>query len=322
MTTTFLRPLLALIALFATVFASAGTLTVTSPSEDGFLGRSNRVAFNVSGAVVQVKVSVIATSVATNSSTILTTTVTPDDKGVANGTIGLDFNENATEGDYTLTVSAEEAGNSYAPTNLDVTVDVTSPLFVQLSPVTNGFTRGAIKVRATLEEANLDSWTVKVGNQIIATGTSNTISADYDASGLNADGVQSVSVSATDKANNTATKTLSLTLDRVKPTVVITFPGKDGKVRGDLNVIVDVTDASPTSVDKTGIDVIVKRTDGVYLARVTLVSLRATSGTTQRWIGRIRNRKGLFPSRYLLTATATDRAGNASGTQQVTLRRG
>ena len=322
MKTTLLRSVFALIAAFAAMLVCAGTLTVTSPSEDGFLGRTNRIAFNVSGASVQVKVSVVATALATNVSTTLVTTVTPDDKGVATGSISLDFNENATPGAYKLTISAEETGNSYAPTELDVTVDVVSPLFVQLSPVTNGFTRGAIKVRATLEEDNLDRWTVKVGSQVIATGETKTIVADYDASNLAADGVQSVSISATDRAGNTATKNLSLTLDRAKPVVVITFPSDGSKVRGDLNVIVDVTDASAASVDRTGIDVFVKRTDGVYVARVTLVSLRATSGTTQRWIGRVRSRKGLFPSKYIVTASAIDRAGNASGTQQVTLRRG
>ena len=319
---TLLRPLLALIAVASTAIVCAGTLTVTSPSQNGFLGRTNRIAFNVAGASVQVKVSVVATVLATNSSTTLTTTVTPDDKGAATGSIDLNFNENATQGAYRLSVSAEETGNSYTPTDLDVTVDVTSPLFVQLSPVTNGFTRGPIRVRATLEEDNFDRWTVRVGSQVIATGESKTITADYDASGAANDSVQSVSITATDKAGNVATKNLSLTLDRGKPTVVITFPSANGKVRGDLNVIVDVTDASTTSVDRTGIDVFLKRPDGVYLARITLVSLRATSGTTQRWVGRFRSRGKSLPSRMLLTASAIDRAGNASGTQEVTLRKG
>ena len=322
MKTNLLRPLIAFVAACSAALACAGTLAVTSPTADGFLGRSNQIAFKVSGASVQVKVSVVATALATNASTTLTTTVTPDDTGAATGSIGLDFNENATEGAYKLTVSADEVGNTYAPTDLNVTVDVTAPLFVELSPVTNGFTRGMIRVRATLEEDNFDSWTVKVGNQVVATGESKTIFADYDASGVTADGVQNVSITATDKAGNTATKNLSLTLDRIKPTVVIAFPGKNAKIRGDLNVIVDVTDASATSVDRTGIDVFLKRNDGAYIARVTLVSLRSTSGTTQRWIGRVRNPKASLPSGFILTASAIDRAGNASGTQQVTLRKG
>ena len=319
---TLLRPLLALLTVLSAATALAGTLTVTSPSEDGFLGRTNDVAFKLSGSDVQAKVTVVATSAATGMSTTLSTTVTPDADGNASGTIALNFNENATEGAYTLTVSATETGNSYAPTTRAVTVDVTAPSFVQLSPVTGGYTRGNIRVRAALEESNLDGWTVRVGTQVIATGESSTISTDYDATNLGSDGTQSIVITATDLAGNVTTKNLSLVLDRVSPVVNIVYPSENGRVRGDLNVIVDITDVSSSSVDRTGIDVFVKRTDGVYVARVTLVSLRATSGTTQRWIGRVRMSKRLLPSRFVISASAVDRAGNASTPRQATARRG
>lgn len=318
---TLLRPLFALFAILAAALACAGTLTVTSPDDDGYLGRSNTVAFNVSGADVQVRVTVVATAVATNTSTTISTTVTPDADGFATGSIDLDFNEGATEGAYTLAVSAVETGNAYTPTTLNVRLDVTAPLFTELSPVTGGFTRGAIKVRAAVEEENLERWTVRVGSQVIATGETTVISADYDATGLANDGAQAISITVTDLAGNAATKSLSLTLDRRKPTVAIVYPSASTRIGRDLNVIVDVTDASSSSVDRTGIDVIAKRTDGTYIVRVTLVSLRATSGTTQRWTGRVRYRKGQFPSRFTISASVIDRAGNASTLQEVTVRK-
>ncbi len=314
-----LRPLLGIVAILSAAFGYAGTLTVTSPTTDGFLGQSNSVTFNISGASVRVKVTLTATA-PNGTVTTQTATVTPDNNGSASGSIPLNFNAGATEGAYTLLVSADESGTAYAPTTLAETVDVTAPKFTELSPVTGGFTRGNVKVRSAVEETNVDTWTVQVGSQTIASGDGNTIAADYDATTLPTDGSQSITITVKDKAGNTASRNVSLTLDRQKPTVQIVFPSNNGTVDRDLNVIVDVTDASSGSVDRTGVDVIVKKTDGTFVTRVTLVSLRATNGTTQRWTGRVRYKKGQFPSRFKVSVSAVDRAGNSASLQEVTVR--
>lgn len=319
MRTPFFRPLFALLAILSAAFGFGGTLTVTSPTNNDFLGQSNSVGFNISGASVQVRVTLTSTS-PTGTSTTQTTTVTPGTDGNGSGSIPLNFNPGATEGQYTLVVSAIEAGNSYAPTTLTETVDVTAPTFIELSPVSGGYTRGLIRIRAAVEETNLETYTVQVGNQTIASGDSNTITADYDASALPNDGPQNVTINVRDRAGNSTSRNISLTLDRQRPTVRIVNPTSDQKVSRDLNVLVDVSDASSGSVDRTGIDVLVLRTDGSYVARVTLLSLRATGGTTQRWTGRLKYRKGQLPSTFRVRVTAVDRAGNSALVQEVTAR--
>ena len=323
MRTNSLRPLLALLAILFVSLVRAGTITVTSPANGDYLGLSNTLTFNISGASVRTRVTVTATS-PTNTVTTYTTDVTPDTAGGASGSIPINFNAGAAEGQYTLSVTATESGNAYNTVTRTVTVDVTAPKFTTLTPVSGGYTRGVIKIRATVQEANLDTWTIQVNGQTIATGDSNPISADYDATGLQNDGVQSIIITVTDKARNSATQNSLQTLDRQKPTVQIVFPTESTKISNgaDVNVVVDVSDASTSSVDRTGIDVIAKKPDGTYLARVTFVSLRGTSGTTQRWTGRIRYKKGQLPSAFLLSVSAIDRAGNAAALQQINVRYG
>lgn len=319
-----LRPLLALFAVLAAVLGHAGTLTVTSPADDGYLGLSNAVTFNITGASSKVMVNVVYTAPGASSGVKLTTSVTPDDLGKGSGSIPLNFTSAATEGAYTLVVSATEANNSYASTTLTETVDVTAPKFSESLPTTGAYTRGDVKVRATLEETNLQGWTVTVnsgGNtQTIGSGESTAVAADYPTAGLQTDGNLSFVITATDLAGNVISKTLSVTLDRQKPTVAIVFPSNNGSVRGDINVVVDITDASTNSVDRTGIDVLVEKPDGTYVGRVTLVTLKATSGTVQRWTGRLKSGSARIPATFLLAVSVVDRAGNAAPTQQVTVK--
>ena len=321
----FLRPLLALTAILSAALGRAGTLTVLSPRDGGFLGLTNTIRFNVAGAVQSVKVTAVATSPSGEKTTISTTLQPDAANGTATGSLDLNFNTTTTEGVYTIVVSADESStNTYAPTTLTETLDVTAPKFVSVSPVSGAFTRGQIRIRATLDEANLDTYTVKLGNEIVATGSETTISADYDSSKLTSDGPQTIAFTVVDKAGNTSTRSLSVTVDRQAPTVQIQYPSTNlriGKGR-DVAVIVDITDASSGSVDRTGIDVQAKKPDGSYIARVTLVSLRATSGATQRWTGRIRYKKRLLPSGFKISVNVIDRAGNPAPVQEVTVRYG
>lgn len=323
MRTISLRSLLALLTILMVSLVRAGTLTVTSPADGDYLGLSNTLTFNISGASVRTRVTVTATS---PSSTVTTysTDVTPGSDGTAAGSIPINFNAGATEGQYTLAVTATETGDTYNTVTRTVTVDVTAPKFTELTPVTGGYTRGNIKVRATVQEANLDTWTVQVNGQTIATGDTNSIAADYDATGLQSDGTQSIVITVKDKAGNSATQNISLTLDRQKPTVQIVYPTSSTRTNAgqDLNILIDISDASTDSIDRTGIDVIAKRTDGTYITRVTLVSFRATSGTTNRWTGRIRYKRGLLPTTFQLSVSAIDRAGNAAALQEITVHYG
>lgn len=324
---TLLRPFLAFVAMCLAAIGLCGTITVTSPTENGFLGKTNTVSFNITGATVQVKVTATATPVSGSSTPFtFSTNVSPNTDGKVSGSLALNFNEAAPEGAYNIVVSATEPGNSYASQTIPVTVDVTAPKFTELSPATGGFFRSILRVRAVIDEANLDEWRVTINGQDVPNNTGETanISLDYDATGLASDGNQSVTITVKDKAGNTTTKNLNMTLDRIRPTVQIVYPAASTKIANgaDVTVIVDITDASTSSIDKTGIDVIAKKTDGTYITRVTLVSFKGTSGTTQRWTGRIKYKKGLLPSQFVISVSAFDRAGNAATLQEVTAKYG
>jgi hypothetical protein len=84
-------------------------------------------------------------------------------------------------------------------------------------------------------------------------------------------------------------------------------------------VIVDVADASSSSVDWTGMDVIAKRLDGTFITRVTRISFKASGSNGDRWIGRIKYRAGLLPTTFKIVATVTDKAGNSAAPQEVTV---
>lgn len=324
---TLLRPFLAFVAIFLAALGFAGTLTVTSPTDGDYLGKSNTVTFNITGASVQVKVTAVATPTGgSGTPQTFSTTVTPDNEGNASGSLSVNFGASAPEGAYTLIVSASEPNNTYASQTLNVNVDVTAPKFTELSPANGGFFRSVLRVRAKVEEANIETWRVRVNNQDIPNnqGNTDTISVDYDAAGVEADGNQSVQVTVTDKAGNETTKTVNVTLDRIRPTVQIVYPTTSTRLSSGalVTVLVDISDATNTSVDKTGIDVIAKTLDGAYITRVTLVSLRSTNGTTQRWTGRIRYKKGLLPSRFVISVSVVDRAGNSATLQEVNVRYG
>lgn len=324
---TLLRPFLAFVATFLAALSFAGTLTVTSPTDGDFLGKTNTVTFNISGASVQVKVTAVATPTGGSGSPVtFNTTVTPTSDGTASGSLSVNFGDSAPQGAYTLVISATEPNNTYASQTLNVTVDSTAPKFTELSPANGGFFRSILRVRAKLEEANLETWRVQVNNQDVPnnTGSTDTVSVDYDATGVEADGNQSVRITATDKAGNTTTKTVNVTLDRIRPTVQIVYPTATTRLSSgsSVTILVDISDASSSSVDKTGVDVIVKGLDGSYITRATLVSFRATNGNTQRWTGRIRYRKGLLPSRFVISVSVVDRAGNSATLQEVNVRYG
>jgi len=274
-----------------------------------------------------VKVTAVATPTGGSGSPVTyQTTVTPNSDGNASGSLSVNFGDSAPQGAYTLVVSATEPNNTYSSTTLNVTVDVTAPKFTELSPANGGFFRSILRVRAKVDEANLDFWRVKVNGQDIPnnTGSTDTISVDYDATGVQTDGPQSVTVTATDKAGNVTTKSINVTLDRIRPTVQIVYPTATTKLSSgsSVTILVDISDSSSSSVDKTGVDVIAKATDGSYITRATLVSLRATNGTTQRWTGRIRYKKGLLPSRFVISVSVVDRAGNSATLQEVNVKYG
>lgn len=306
-------------------FSIAGTLTVTSPTsgaslgadDSPYLGQTNTLRFNITDASVEVTVK--AQVIGPSSTTSVEDKFQPNLDGRVSGSIPLNFAESAEEGNYTIVVTATEPGNTYAPTTLYVKVDSHKPKILEYSPLRNSFTRGIVPIRATVQESNVRQWTVTASSQVIQTGTTNDISADWDTAGIVNDGSQTILIKIEDKAGNETTQTINVTLDRVPPLVTIQFPRSDTAIRpgSPVSVIVDIRDATSTSVDVQGVDVIITRMDGTYIGRVSRISYSAAGGNGARWTGRIRFVNGKLPREFKVVVTAVDRAGNVATPQSV-----
>jgi hypothetical protein len=318
-----------LLTFAATLIASAsfalGTLTVTSPLNGDFVGASTTFNFRVQNAVVQVRVSIlIAKNGGGPSTTLPTVELTPDAEGNASGTAIWSPGTAFPEGLYDVTVSATEGGVPYVSVAFQVTLDTTKPEITDFAPAENSFVNGSLQtITATIVETNVQEWRVKVNDQDIPdnTGTGNVVSVPWDPSVIEDDGEQTITISVKDEANNEETKTITVTLDRSSPEIIVLYPRPNQLVRPDaiLGVSFDVLDAKDTSVDPVAIVVDVKRLNGTFIKRVGRRSYQSTGDTTSRWTGMVRVRLPAGITTFKIVITAVDKAGNVATTQEIPL---
>lgn len=302
--------------------AWAGTLTVTSPNQGDFLGRNNSIAFNIRDGVVQVTVRATVTRDANPSERIvLEQKFTPDVDGKVSGSLALNFNQSTPEGNYTIRVEATEPGNSYQPVTRNVVVDVKIPEFLEFNPINGGFVKGVVPIRVRLDEPNIKEWRVQINNQDIPnnSGTSGNFTVLWDTSNVQRDGPQTISIKVDDRANNSTTKTINVTLDRVNPSINVLLPSGGAPIRPGTNVPValEIVDQFTGSAVETGVTAVLRTMDGQFIGSVARRSSRA-NGSVLTWTGRIRWQNNL-PGRFKLVVNATDRAGNRAVVQEVTI---
>lgn len=309
----------------------AGNITVTKPQDGDYLGRTNTVGFNIDGARREVRVRVQAFRVLSGGNEQIAVTVeerfTPNSNNQINGNINLNFAAGTPEGQYRIRVTATESGNTYnTPDPINVTVDVKDPSFRTLNPLNNSFVRGnangIVRITATLLEANVEEWRVKINGGDIPgnSGSTESVAVNWDTSGITNDGVQTIDIKVDDRAGNSASKGLSVTLDRVKPNSTILTPTNNFQLRAGTNlpVAVEVSDQFANSVGLTGVDVVARRLNGSFITRVARRSANS-SGNGLNWVGRLRWR-GSFPNEFKIVVTAIDKAGNRAVVQEVRVR--
>jgi hypothetical protein len=217
-------------------------------------------------------------------------------------------------------VKATEPGNSYniiAP--ISVIVDVRQPKFIDVNPIDGTYVGGNTHIRATLEEANVDTWRVQVNGADIPnnSGSSNTVDVLWDTSPLLSDGTQTISITVDDKAKNSSSRSMSVTLDRRPPTTTVMAPanGYNLPPRSSLAVVLSIADQFQGSLDRTGIDVMIKTLDNRFVTRVARRSINQ-DGSRLIWTGRLRSTKSL-PGHFKIVVTAVDKAGNVAVVQEV-----
>ncbi|MBS1723050.1 MAG: hypothetical protein JSS66_08885 [Armatimonadetes bacterium] len=309
-------------------------ITVTSPVRGAYLGTSNKVNFSIVDATFDVTVNVVATfkNGQNNIKVTVSKVFTPDAANKINDSIDLNFSDTAPQGDWVIVVTPvekDENGNTlpYIHPNRTIDpvhVDVKAPTFKTFNPIDGSFGKGIIHVVANLSELNVDTWKVQVNNKDIPNNSGNTtlVSVDFDSNTIQKDGPQTISVKVDDLAKNSATKSASITIDRIKPGTQIVAPVPTNPLPPNTDVIVQVhiKDQFSASVDVTGVDVVAKKLDGTFITRVSRRAFSAV-GNDVNWSGRIRWRSDL-PQEFKIVATAVDKAGNVATLQEIRVRVG
>lgn len=324
------------LACAAITSAYAGTITVTSPARGSaaaptLVGETTTVQIRLAAMKGNAKVTgkLFKQSDGTLVRTIGPVDVAPDGTLNGTGSLALTFAQGSEETTYRLEVRAQDVNNETtynADQNLFVKPDVTKPKFLQWNPISSSFVKGIVPIRVRIKEDNLQDWRVQIDNQDIPNNSGTTVvgagdfTVNWDTTAFNLDGTHAISIRVRDKSDNEATLNINVTIDRVAPGVTIQSPRTNTVFAPGttITVTVDVTDSSPTAVDVTGVDVVVKTTGGVFVTRVSRLSYKALGGNTMRWTGRIRWVSGQLPKTFKIEASAVDKAGNRATLQAVT----
>jgi hypothetical protein len=173
-------------------------------------------------------------------------------------------------------------------------VDNTPPAMSWLAPQDGDTVSGTVTLR--LDGGDATSVDVSVDGTALAHLTGSPFSTTLDTTTL-ADGQHTLSASAQDAAGNTATQSITVTVDNGAPALSWLAPQDGDTVRGTVTLRLDGDDA--TSVDVS--------VDGTPLAHLTTAPFTTPLDTTT-----------LADGQHTLTATAQDAAGNTS-TQSISV---
>ncbi len=142
------------------------------------------------------------------------------------------------DGNHTIEIYAfDKAGNTGAKGAL-VNFDNTAPDINMTSPHDGAFVKHAVDIDGIVNDTNLLSYTIAIDGSVV----SNTLPHLWDTFAYS-DGEHIINISAADKAGNTASKEITLTIDNTLPRVEIKFPPDRAFVRGVVDLTVDVFDA-------------------------------------------------------------------------------
>ena len=151
-----------------------------------------------------------------------------------------------TDGSYTITlVVYDKAGNTNSD-SISVIVDNTEPTLSIISPESGTFVGGSVTLRFYIFDTNLLSVTYAVngGAPVDITGEA---SFTTDTTTLT-DDTHEITITATDKAGNSVTETLTLVVDNTTPTVSITSPAEGAELTGTVTIEFTATDTNLATV--------------------------------------------------------------------------
>ncbi|MBS1714517.1 MAG: hypothetical protein JST30_09300 [Armatimonadetes bacterium] len=331
------RIFLALSLFAASVAASAQrTITVTSPVKNDYLGKTNSLKFAITGAQFKVTLKVKATLEADPTQTFtVEKDFTPAADNKITDSVALNF------GDFTDPSGTNKWSIKVTPTEKDgggndlsgqyntvppiqVFVDIVAPKFLNVNPINNQYVKGKITISAGIQETLVDQWKVQMNSGDFAnnSGSTKNVNVQYDTNLIQKDGQQTIDIKVDDRAKNSATKQVKVTLDRKAPSgeVVTPRPNTSLPPNTDISVVLNVRDQFADSVSVSGVDVKYVTLSNQFLGRVSRKSTN-NSGTTLVWTGRIRWTSWL-PKEFKIVVTLIDKAGNPGQKQEVRVKIG
>lgn len=336
---TILRLFVLMLSAVMVGFAHAGTITVTSPAKGSAaaptpIKGTTPINFNITGGITQVTVTVRIFRIDNNTlySALAPVLVTPNTDGKVSGSATLNFSKAVGDPEigYRIEIRAFEKStptNTYnADQDIFVKPDLTAPKILRFTPVSGSSVKGIVSITVQIQEDNLKEWRVQVDNGDLPNGTGTTVNAQgrftvqWDTSSIQLDGPKTITVRVKDTADNETTQNINVVIDRIKPTITVRSPQNNAKFSAGstVNVVLDVRDASNTSVPVTGVDVVVRTTTGTFVLRVPRISYTQVDGNTMRWTGRIRWVNGQLPKTFRIHVSAIDKANNVATPQVVT----
>jgi len=189
------------------------------------------------------------------------------------------------DGARTLTLSAVDAAGNTKEITVSVNVDNTPPTAVLTSPGGGAFRKGAVTSSFAATDANVATATLTIGTQSF--DVKSKTSQGIDTTAL-ADGTYSLALTVTDLAGNSASSSLSVTVDNTAPAVTISAPSGNANLR-------DTTTISWTATD-ANLDTVSIAIDG---------ETRVVTGTSYTW-----NTHTVGDGTHTIEVRATDKAGN------------
>jgi len=199
---------------------------------------------------------------------------------------GMPYESGATisaEGVHLLEVHAEDKAGNNASKVLTFVIDKTPPVVNITTPVNGSYVRRAVEITGLAADVNLDMVSLSIDGIEVASALPYSWStANYS------DGVHAIELKAVDKANNTASTSISVIVDNTPPQITIASPlTQNYSYTRNITIDFNVTDA----------------TSGVSSFKAYLDDTEVTSGL-------VIDLFNFTLGEHALTVEASDNAGN------------
>jgi hypothetical protein len=123
------------------------------------------------------------------------------------------------EGAHILEAFASDLAGNAAYANVSFIIDKTVPSVRIISPANGSYVRGIVEVNGSAGDANLDTASISINGSVVTNATSHTWNTAQAV-----DGSYEITLTATDKATNSAPANITVTVDNTPPSVSILQP--------------------------------------------------------------------------------------------------